>query len=80
MLEGDAEGELKNKKQKQLSGDFPLNHNNQKCKMFPNNNQEEAKEFVSPMRTLGAPLGRAARLAPRWHCTNPPPTSRAEGP
>ena len=25
------------KQKKQFSGDFPLNHNKQKCKMFPNN-------------------------------------------
>ena len=33
------EGELKSDFY-QLSGDFPLNHNKQKCKMFPNNDHE----------------------------------------
>ena len=34
------EGEQQFKFQ-QLSGDFPLNHNKQKCKMFPNNNHDK---------------------------------------
>ena len=34
----------------QLSGDFPLNHNKQKCTMAPNNNHESVldRESVEP--------------------------------
>ena len=35
----------------QLCGDFPLNHNKQKCKMFPNNHHEESKVRERGMTT-----------------------------
>ena len=59
----------------QLSGDFPLNHNKQKCKMLPNNNHEWSQKLKPAVRILvdsfrptpisEQPLGSAPASAPR---------------
>ena len=40
----------------QLSGDFPLNHNKQKCKMFPNDNQSVPSQHGSALQAFQCAL------------------------
>ena len=59
-------------KLKQLSGDFPLNHNKQKCEMFPNNNHEAG--FVSKMpRPSAACSGSGLAKSSAYCCQHPAP-------
>ena len=50
-----------------LSGDFPLNHKKQTCKMF-NNNHDTNPKTVSALQTQ---IGHSVCLPPPSHCPRP---------
>ena len=47
--------------------DFPLNHNKQECKMFPNNNHVLGFDLGMSVDVLGRDLGNSDYRAMRLH-------------